>query len=120
MSAEIVSNENGIVTASISGKLTRAELAAAQKAIADLIRQSGPVRVLILLDGFEGWAKSGDWGDLSFQVEHDPYIVKMALVGDRKWEGLALMFTGKGVRSVPIEYFAPGEADRARAWLNEG
>jgi hypothetical protein len=43
----------------------------------------------------------------------------MALVGDRQWEELASLFTGKGFREFPIEYFEPGEIDKAQAWLNQ-
>ena len=35
----------------------------------------------------------------------------------RKWEDLALMFTAKGLRKFPIEYFEPSQMAQARAWL---
>jgi hypothetical protein len=41
----------------------------------------------------------------------------MAIVGDRKWDDLALMFTAKGLRAFPIEYFEPAQLGAARAWL---
>jgi hypothetical protein len=44
----------------------------------------------------------------------------MAIVGEKKWEDLTLMFVAKGLRSFPIEYFQPVELARARAWLAEG
>jgi len=43
----------------------------------------------------------------------------MAIVGEKKWEGPALMFTGKGFREFPIEYFQQNELDKAQAWLAE-
>jgi hypothetical protein len=44
----------------------------------------------------------------------------MAIVGDKKWEDLVLIFASKGLRRFPIEYFEPAESPRARAWLAEG
>jgi len=41
----------------------------------------------------------------------------MAIVGAARWEDLALIFVGKGLRKFPIEYFESGALDRARAWL---
>lgn len=42
----------------------------------------------------------------------------MAIVGERRWEELALLFTAKGLRSFPIQYFGSGQAADARAWLD--
>ena len=42
---------------------------------------------------------------------------KIAIVGDQKWEDMALLFTGKGIRRVPIEYFPPADLVKARTWL---
>ena len=41
----------------------------------------------------------------------------MAIVGDTRWEDLALIFVAKDLRSFPIEYFASAERDQAEAWL---
>lgn len=119
MSAEIISHFDGIVTAKITGKLTHPELTALQQSMLGIIGREGGIRVLVICEDFQGWAKEGDWADVSFQTESDPYINKMALVGDRKWEDLALIFTGKGFREFPIEYFEPGEIDKAQAWLHQ-
>lgn len=119
MSAEIISNFNGIVTTQIRGFLTQAELSAVQKEVIGIIGREGGIRLLILCEDFLGWDKASDWEDVSFQSQSDPYINKMALVGDKKWKDLALMFTGQGFREFPIEYFEPLEIEQARAWLME-
>jgi hypothetical protein len=73
---------------------------------------------LILAEKFEGWEKAGDWGDLSAQTQLDEQIERIAIVGEKPWEDVALLFTGKGIRKVEIEYFAPMEVSRARSWLS--
>ena len=44
-------------------------------------------------------------------------VDRLAIVGDPKWEALALMFVGKGVRRMAIEYFAIHDLGKAREWL---
>lgn len=117
MAAEIISFSDNILTMKISGKLAETELRAVQTKSAMLIRQHGAVRILVVAEDFQGWEGTGDWGDLWFQVENDRYIAKLAMVGEKKWEELSLVFTAKGMRPFPIEYFAPNEEALARAWL---
>ena len=117
MSAEIIDVSDRILTFRITGQLKHSEFTAAQRQAADLIRRQGKVRILVLVENFTGTEKAGDWGDVSFQVQNDPFIEKIAIVGDTAWKDLTLLFTGKGVRRVPIEYFAPADLSKARAWL---
>jgi hypothetical protein len=119
MSAEIVEHSGSILTARISGKLSQAELAALQAATGDLLRKHGPTRLLVVAEDFAGWEREGKWGDLSFSIKHDTQIERMAIVGDKKWEDLALIFAAKGLRRFPIEYFQPADIAKARAWLAE-
>jgi len=116
MSAEIVGWNDGILTARISGMLLPSELAALHTAIAPRLAEHGRACMLILAEGFEGWQAGEGWSDMSF-MENDPFIEKMAIIGDRRWEELASAFTAKGMRPFPIEYFSPGEVELARAWL---
>jgi hypothetical protein len=115
MSAEIVDQTGGVVTFRISGKLKQAEMAGAQAQAAGIIQKQGKVSFLVLIENFLGTEKEGDWGDVSFQFQNDDFIKKIALVGDKQWEALTLMFTGKGIRRVAIEYFT--DLAKARAWL---
>jgi hypothetical protein len=112
-----VNVEEGLVTVRIGGIVTPAEQARGQQAVAEAIQKQGKVKVLVLAQGFQGWSWSkGDWSDVSFQAQYDVSIEKMAFVGDRKWDDLARVFTGKGLRQVPIEFF-PDE-EKARVWLD--
>jgi len=118
MSAEIVDNTEGVLTIRISGKLRHSELATAQKNAAEMLKKKGGSRVLVLAEKFEGWEKAGDWGDLSGQQQLDAQIDRMAIVGEKRWEDVALLFTGKGIRHIEIEYFSPTDLIKARSWLS--
>lgn len=117
MSAEIVNDQGDTLVFKISGKLGQTEFAAAQKNATEILQKSGTKHMLVLAEHFEGWDK-GNWGDLSGQIMMEPYIDKMAIVGEEKWRSLALLFTGKGIRRMPIEFFTPADLAKAQAWLH--
>lgn len=119
MPAEIASVESGIMTVRVSARLTQSELAAVQKEAGTIIGRLGSVRILVLAEHFQGWEEGGQWNDFSFQEAHDQHIGRMAIVGDERWRDLSLLFASQGLRSFPIEFFAPGRLADARAWLQE-
>lgn len=119
MSAEIVSNFEGIVTVKINGKLNYLELTALQNSVTDIIDTYDSIRVLLILENFRGFGKDGNWDNISFMTLSDSYIDKMAIVGEKNWKESALMFTAQGLREFPIEYFLPDELNKAEAWLNK-
>ena len=81
------------------------------------IDRSGKVKLLVLAEQFSGWGKEGDWGDLTFLHEYDPYIEKIAVVAEGKWKDQILAFTGTGRRQAEVEFFFEGETEDARDWL---
>lgn len=116
MSAEIASVAGHVLTLKVSGTLTQPELASTQTAAAKIIGTGGKWRLLVLTENFAGWERGGKWNEFSF-TDNDASIERMAIVGERKWEELALMFTAKGLREFPIEYFPPEQLSAAQDWL---
>ena len=119
MACRVVSNEGGLITVQISGKLKWTEFAGAQKSAIQAMRPGGKVRLLVLTEDFEGWDDRGDWGDVSFQMRYDEQIEKIAVVGDRRWQEMIEVFVGKGIRPVDIRYFAPSQEALARTWIGQ-
>lgn len=117
MSAEIISHTDGIVTVKITGVFNYVDQLALQKAYVESIPEQGQISVLTIFEDFEGWSHDKEWADVSFQEQSDPYIKKMAIVGEEKWQDLALMSVGFGFRRFPIEYFKTGELELAQAWI---
>jgi hypothetical protein len=81
------------------------------------IDRSGKVKVLILAEEFSGWARKGDWGDMTFMLEYDPYIEKIAVVAEEQWRDKMLMYLGAGLREAAVEFFPHGQENKARTWL---
>jgi hypothetical protein len=106
-----------VVRADVRGTLRKDELDACQRRLLDEFAQAGPVRLLFVLNGFDGWEPSAAWNDLSFLVRHGDAIARIAIVGPERWRSEALMFAGADLRSAPVQYFPDGAAAEARAWL---
>lgn len=119
MPAKFTAENNGICLFQVSGMLREAELESAQSECETVIKELGEIKILILLDDFQGWEKSKSWDNFSFAQRNDSSIEKLAIVGDEKWRDMAYMFTLKGLRPVPIEYFRSGQELAARQWLNK-
>lgn len=117
MSARIVDEDGDTVTLRIIGKLEYKEFQSVQRAVAEVISRKKTVRLLILGEDFAGWDKNGGWGDVTFNEQFDTHVRKMAIVGEKEWEDLVLLFTARGLRSFPIEFFLPNEIGKAREWL---
>jgi hypothetical protein len=75
------------------------------------------IKMLIILDGFLGWKKGDDWGDLSFFAEYGDKITKIAVIGEARWEAELLMFLGAGRRKGEVRFHTPEREAAARAWV---
>ncbi|RYD40668.1 MAG: STAS/SEC14 domain-containing protein [Verrucomicrobiaceae bacterium] len=117
MSAELIDAFDGIATLEVIGKLSPDELAEVHRQTAVPLTEWGGGGLLILADRFEGWTEDDKWASIDFQTANDPLVRKIAMVGDVRWEALAMKFTAKGLRPFPIEYFRTGQEVEAMAWL---
>ncbi len=108
--------EGDLFVYTVSGQLGVDEYRRALAGNELLAQRGGHIKLLVLLKDFEGWEKAKGWEDSA--TDHiDPYIKKFAIVGDNKWRDLVEVFTLKGLRPMPIEYFSEGTEELARAWL---
>lgn len=107
-----------IISAEISGELTKSDVDQIQAAAMDAVRRCGKISALFILEEFQGWKREGEWGDVSFLTEHDREIVKIAVVGEDRWRDLIYGFLAKGFREAAVEYFLPADLAKARVWLN--
>jgi len=118
MPVEIIDASGKLLQIKIRGMLKKADYDRIIQIAKEAIAREGKVRALAIVDGFEGWERHGDWGDVSFMMEQGQHIDKMAIVGDEKWQDDALAFTAKGFRPTVIEFFPASRIDEPRMWLN--
>ena len=55
--------------------------------------------------------------DLFFQRDHDSQIGRFTIVVERKCRDQSMMFAGKGLRQLEMEYIDPSDLPQARQWL---
>ena len=120
MPASIQHESGNIFVVRISGVLRQAELKEVQAVAASEVGRLGTIRLLFILEQFEGWERDADWGDLAFYAEHDKHIDKIAIVGEEKWRDHGMAFAGAGIRTAVVRFFPPAESASARAWLLAG
>jgi len=101
----------------VRGSLRKADLERNQKDLLVHMARVGPVKLLFVLQYFEGWHSGDNWSDLSFYITHGDSIQRIAIVGEERWRSELLMFAGADLRQAAVQFFpAPGLAD-ARVWL---
>ena len=119
MSVTFTKDSENFFVIHIKGILTFDDLGEVQSKARAEVGHGGKVLLLVLAQEFSGWGKEGDWGDLTFMYEYDPYVEKIAVVAEDKWEDEILMFLGAGRRQAEVEFFYPDEVEDAREWLQD-
>ncbi len=119
MPAQIQYQADDIFVLRISGILKRSEFNAEQSALARNMDIGSKPRLLVILEGFEGWEPGADWNDLDFILSHADKISKIAIVAEPRWETPALSFAGAWVRRAPVKFFPPNDFEQTRSWLAE-
>lgn len=119
MALEWQLEEGNVFVIRVSGQLAKNEVDEAQANCETAISKLGHIKILVITKDFTGWEKAEGWEDTSFSERNDAYIKKLAIVGDEKWRDMAYLFTLKGLRPVPIEYFPEEFEEAARQWLSE-
>jgi len=118
MSIEWKLENNNLALIHVSGKLGNDEHSQMLSVLESIIQKTGQIKILVLLKDFEGWEKAEAWEENSVLDRIDPHIKKFAIVGDEEWRDLVTLFTLKGMRPVPIEYFVKDQEATARQWLD--
>ena len=117
MSVTFTKESEGLFVINVEVVLTFDDKEEIEKKGREEIGNSQKVKLLVLAEQFSGWGKEGDWGDLTFMHEYDPYITKIAVVADEKRKDQILMYLGAGRRQAEVKFFFPDEEQDARDWL---
>jgi hypothetical protein len=119
MAVTVQLENDTLVVMQINGLFKKPDMDAAQASALKQLAGKGNVRVkvLVIVENFQGWEGNANWGDMSFYAEHGDKMEKIAIVGDPKRESDWMMFMGAGIRPTPIKYFPSGQVAQARAWL---
>ena len=100
----------------LNGTLTKEDYARFVPDTEELIREHDKIRLLIILDGFQGWTAGGLWEDIKWDAKHFNHIERIAVVGEKKWQKWMAGFC-KPFTTAEVRYFDEEETAQARAWL---
>ena len=117
MNVTIQQEEGNVRVLRITGLLRKSEM---DSVLATEAREWGPttrVKVLVIVEEFEGFERGTDWEDMSFFEKYGDQIDKIAIVADPQLEMDFLMFAGAGLRRAPVKFFSAIQLALARAWL---
>lgn len=117
MSVTLKKEADDLFVVDVQGVITFQDLKEVENQEREEIDKNRKVRLLVLAEQFDGWGKEGDWGDLTFMYEYDPYIEKIAVVAKAEWKDQILMFLGAGRRQAEVKFFFEDEQEEARSWL---
>ena len=118
MPVHFETEEGNLVIFRVSGELGKAELDRVLDKCENVIKKNSPVKLLVITEDFTGWERAEGWEDTSFADRVDPYIKKMAIVCEEKWQDYMHLFTLKGHRPFDIKFFKPTQEKTARLWLD--
>ncbi|HSN81096.1 MAG TPA: STAS/SEC14 domain-containing protein [Polyangiales bacterium] len=98
------------------GKLTKEDYEMLIPRMLAAAEKQGPLRLMISLEDFEGWAPSALWEDIKFDLKHQDDLEKIAVVGQEDVEKWGTKLS-KPFFKAPIKYFQEGNEEAARRWL---
>ena len=114
---EIISRENIVdVELIVRGKLTHHDYEVMVPMIEQALNARTDAKVNMLLNAveFEGWELEAAWDDFKFGMEHKDRLLKIAIVGTKKWqEYMAKM--GKWFIDGEVKFFY--NLEEAKKWL---
>ena len=117
MSITFTKESDDLFVINVQGVLAFEDIKEAEKKVSEGIDRSGKIKLLVLAEGFSGWGKEGDWGDLTFMYEYDSNIEKIAVVAEANWKDEMLMYLGDERRQAEVKFFFYDEEEAAKIWL---
>ncbi len=100
----------------LGGRVSTEEFDAIAKKLEAFIKRHGQVRVLEVIQDFEGMDALAFWHDVKFSLRHLHDFSRLAVVVNpdvhHLWSALVAPFI-----SCEVEHFPPDEVEAARNWL---
>ncbi len=119
MSMSMQQEEKNVYRLDVAGTLQKHDFQRCQQMLINEMSRVGNIRLLFVLDGFEGWDQNDDWRDMSFYTKYGSSIDRIAIVGDERWRSETLMFAGADLRRAAVQFFTPESLNDARNWVTK-
>lgn len=107
-----------IVEVKVSGKLTAEDYNRFAPEMEELIDSHGKVRLLFVMEDFDGWDAGAMWEETKFDFKHAKNLERVAMAGTEKWHEWVTRLC-RVFNAVECRYFDISQVHEARAWLRE-
>ena len=108
--------EENIFAFKVTGKLTEKDYQEFLPKLTTLIHKYGPISMLFELEDFHGLEGKAIREDYEFGMAHDKDFIKIAIVGDKRWEHWMTVL-GNTFTKTDLRYFDRQDASAAWDWL---
>ena len=112
----IDSEKDNLISARISGKISKSDVEKVHMLIHSIIRGGKKVDFYFEMEDFKGYTLRGFWEDIKVDNSHISDYGKMAFVGERKWQEWAAKATDF-FTSSEVKYFDLKEKEEANKWI---
>ncbi len=117
MTYKLLEIDDAVISVHITDIFRLSDQEAVQAMAKKLIEKGQKVRILVVIDHFQGWERNAKWEDIGFLVEYGDDIKKIAVVAEERWKDQAFLFAGKGFRATEIEFFPLSSMQQAVHWV---
>ena len=100
----------------VSGRVTAEDYSRAVTPMQAFIDRHGTVRLIEVIESFDGFDPSILWDGLKFDLRNIPHISQVAVVSDLGWIGPMSKAAGAMISS-DLRTFGLDEIEAARAWV---
>ncbi len=114
---KIFPEEGNLVRVEVSGKLTQTDYEALIPCWEQTITRHGTMRMLLVMEKFEGWEPGAAWDDFHFSFRHADKVEKIAVIGEKAWQKW-LMKLGAFFLREDLKYFDSAELPQAERWIS--
>jgi len=119
MSMSVQQEQSNVYRLDVCGVLEKQDFQRCQEVLIKEMWRVGTIRLLFVLDSFQGWDPKDDWRDMSFYTKYGSSVDRIAIVGEERWRSETLMFAGADLRRAPVQFFPAASLAEARDWLTK-
>lgn len=109
-------DKENLISAKLSGKISKEDVEKVHKSIHDIIKLNKKVDFYFEMDDFNGYTLKGFWEDIKTDTAHIDDYGKMAFVGDKKWQEWAAKATDF-FTSSEVKFFELKNKEAAKNWI---
>lgn len=114
---QIINTEkDNLISAKISGKISKNDVEKIHPLIHNIIEKGKKVDFYFEMEDFEGYTLKGFWEDIKVDSAHISDYGKMAFVGEKKWQEWAAKATDF-FTSSEVKYFKIENRTQAMVWI---